>query len=139
MPGPIPKRSDQRRRRNKPQGPNIARLSGAKDVKPPAEDRLWHPAAKRWYRSLKHSGQHVFYEPSDWAYAQLAADMLSHELKEEKPRAATINQVLTMMDNLLTSEGARRRLRVELLRAGQDDANAADVVPMTPKVVYQGG
>lgn len=139
MPGPIPKRSEQRRRRNKPEGPKLTRISGAAKVKPPAEDKTWHIAAKRWYRSLRHSGQHVFYEPSDWAYAQLAADMLSEELKQEKPRAAVINQVMTMMDNLLTSEGARRRLRVELLRESQSEVTDAQIIPISPQGVYQGG
>lgn len=139
MPGPIPKRSDQRRRRNKPEGPELTRISGAAKVKAPAEEKTWHIAAKRWFRSLKHSGQHVFYEPSDWAYAQLAADMLSEELKQEKPRAAVINQVLSMMDNLLTSEGARRRLRVELLREGQNDVMDAEIIPMSPQGVYRSG
>lgn len=137
MPGPVPKRSDQRRRRNKPAGATPTTAAGATTVKPPAEDRSWHPAAKRWFRSLKHSGQAVFYEPSDWAYAQLAADLLSTEMNTGKPRAAIIGQVTTMMDNLLTSEGARRRLRVELIRAGQHDDQATDnVVSLTPGATY---
>lgn len=135
MPGPVPKRSEQRRRRNRPDGPDLTRVTGAARVKPPAETRSWHPAAKRWFRSLKHSGQQVFYEPSDWAYAQLAADLLSEELRRDKPRAATINQVLGMMDNLLTSEGARRRLRVEMVRAGQDRA-PDNVVSLDPRAIY---
>lgn len=139
MPGPIPKRSDQRRRRNKDSSATTVKLPVAAQVaKPPAENRSWHIAAKRWYRSLHHSGQAIFFEPSDWSYAQLAADLLSDELQRDKPRAATIDQVLRMMDNLLTSEGARRRLRVELVRAQQGDT-ADNVVPMNPVAVYQGG
>ncbi|WP_070519239.1 hypothetical protein [Corynebacterium sp. HMSC11E11] len=133
MPGPIPKRSDQRRRRNKDDGPTPLRAAGSGTVKPPAEDRSWHPAAKRWFRALKHSGQAVFYEPSDWAYAQLAADLLTAEMTMEKPRAATIGLVLSMMDNLMTSEGARRRIRVELQRPGVDDADGAATVSMLEK------
>lgn len=137
MPGPVPKRSDQRRRRNK-ESAAVTRISATTAAaKPPAETKDWHIAAKRWFRSLKKSGQHVFYEASDWAYAQLAADMLSDELNREKPRAATISQVLTMMDNLLTSEGARRRLRVELIRAEQDtDTDLATVTDIRPEEIY---
>ena len=53
MPGPVPKRSDQRRRRNKPEGLPTVKAAGAGSVKPLAEDRDWHISAKRWYRSLK--------------------------------------------------------------------------------------
>ena len=51
----------------------------------------------------------------------------------EKPRAATIGLVLSMMDNLMTSEGARRRIRVELQRPGVDDADGAATVSMLEK------
>ncbi|MBV7294918.1 hypothetical protein KRX51_03165 [Corynebacterium sp. TAE3-ERU12] len=135
MPGPVPKRSDQRRRRNKDNSPTKVTVATSA-VKPPAENRAWHIAAKRWYRSLRHSGQSAFYEPSDWAYAQLAADILSDELSREKPRAATINQVLSMMDNLLTSEGARRRLRLELVRTDGTENETNNVVEMNPAVIY---
>lgn len=117
MPGPVPKRSDQRRRRNKPAGPATLKVAGAAAVKPLSEDKAWHISAKRWYRSLKHSGQSVFFEPSDWAAAHLCATLLSDEMKRPEPvRAAIIAQVNSMMDSLLTTEGARRRLRIELQR-----------------------
>lgn len=138
MRGPVPKRSDQRVRRNKPDGPEVTKISGASTVKAPAEDRDWHNTAKRWFRSLKKSGQAIFYEPSDWAYAQLAADLLSSEMQREKPRAVMVSQILSMMDNLLTSEGARRRVRIELVRAGQDPAGDADVIPISPESLYGG-
>lgn len=135
MPGPVPKRSEDRVRRNKPDV-EVTRIPTTPQAKPPAENRAWHIAAKRWYRSLRHSGQAVFYEPSDWAYAQLAADLLTEELGSNKPRASMISEVLSMMDNLLTSEGARRRVRIELVRAGQDEAPAAEVVSLNPAEIY---
>lgn len=133
MRGPVPKRSDQRVRRNAV--PEVTRIAGAAQVRPPAEDRTWHIAAKRWYRSLRHSGQAIFYEPSDWAHAQLCATLLSDEMQREKPRAGMISQVLSMMTDLLTTEGARRRVRVELERAGQDESGA-EVVAITPGQIY---
>ena len=71
--GPIPKRSDQRRRRNKPNAdaPAVVVAMGQQVVKPPAEDRAWHPYAKQWFRSLKRSGQAQFYQESDWQEARL--------------------------------------------------------------------
>lgn len=137
MPGPVPKRSDQRRRRNKPDGPEIAKISGASKVKIPAEDKTWHISAKRWYRALKRSGQNVFYEPSDWAYAQLCCDLMTAEMTRDKPRAVMVSQILTMMDNLLTSEGARRRARIELIRAEQNTEQDTDnVIDLSPESLY---
>ncbi|MBC3186300.1 hypothetical protein H7347_06900 [Corynebacterium sp. zg-331] len=133
MRGPVPKRSDQRVRRNVT--PEVTRIAGAAQVRPPAEDRSWHIAAKRWYRSLRHSGQAIFYEPSDWAHAQLCATLLSDEMRREKPRAGMISQILSMMTDLLTTEGARRRVRVELERAGQHD-DGAEVVTIAPEAIY---
>ena len=136
MRGPVPKRSDQRVRRNKPEGPEPTKIAGASTVKPPAEDRTWHVSAKRWFRSLKTSGQAIFYEPSDWAYAQLCADLLSSEMERDKPRAVMISQILSMMDNLLTSEGSRRRVRIELIRAEQKEPAGAEVVDLNPAALY---
>ncbi|WP_313546443.1 hypothetical protein [Corynebacterium sp.] len=135
--GPVPKREDDRVRWAKSDGPATAKIAGASKVVPPAEDKSWHISAKRWYRSLKKSGQKVFYEPSDWAYAQLCADLLSSEMKREKPRAVMISQILSMMDSLLTSEGARRRVRIELMRAEQETSGAeAEVVSLDPAKLY---
>lgn len=136
--GPVPKRSDQRRRTNKPDGPEIIKVTTHSQVKPPAEDRDWHISAKRWFRSLKKSGQVIFYEPSDWAYAQLTADLLSSEMERDKPRAVMMSQILSMMDNLLTSEGARRRVRIELVRAGQETEGDAEVIPISLEAMYGG-
>ncbi|MCK7661980.1 hypothetical protein [Corynebacterium antarcticum] len=133
--GPVPKRSDQRRRRNKDNAPEQTPAS-TKDVTAPAEDRDWHITAKRWYRGLKKSSQARYYEPSDWAYAQMCADLISREFHRESPRAAMISRILTMMDNLLTSEGARRRLRVEFVRDDDDTAPGDNVVQLNPEALY---
>lgn len=109
MPGPVPKRSSQRRRKNKPDGPppKSGRGSGrdqwaayAKsiDVEVPAgasraeimeaiakggaTDGL-HPLAREWFDSLALSGQQAFYEPSDWAMARVVAESISRELKPQ--------------------------------------------------------
>lgn len=137
MPGPVPKRADQRRRRNKTDTP-IVTAAGATNVRPPAEDRRWHLSARRWYRALKKSGQSQFFEPSDWALAQWVCDLLTLEMESGRlPRANMIAELNSMMDALLTSEGARRRLRVELVREADSQAaeSAATVIPL-PSQLY---
>lgn len=116
MRGPIPKRDQDRVRRNK-DVVETKKAAGAAKVTAPRADRDWHPIAKKWYNSLKKSGQSAFYEPSDWAYAFLIAHELTVMLAEEKVRAGALQTIFAAMNDLLTTEGARRRMRIELERA----------------------
>lgn len=130
MPGPPPKRSDQRRRRNKPDE-SLPKLTVVKDevpraaVKAPRVSPSWHPLMKDWFRSLKESRQAQFYEPSDWQTARLLAEVMSQELSSEKGavRATMLAEFNSAAGSLLTTEGERRRLRVEFQGA---DESAVD-------------
>lgn len=137
--GPVGKRSDTRTRRNKTDeaGVEVKNAPAATGVKPPAEDRAWHPVIKGWYRSLKDSGQSKFYEPSDWQAARFTAHYASSVLKDAEDkesrsalRAASVRQIWSMMGDLMTTESARRRVRVELIRpgSGEADGEGAEVV-----------
>lgn len=128
--GPVPKRSDQRRRRNKPEAaPAVVVAMGQQVVKPPTEDRAWHPYAKDWFRALKRSGQAQFYQESDWREAKLVAWLITQELSSPTgARAGMMDVIFSRADALMTTEGARRRLRVELTTPKiVDDAKEATV------------
>lgn len=142
--GPVPKRSDQRRRRNKPAAgdPTEAEASGA--FVPPKANTRWHPVAKRWFGSLADSGQSVFYEPSDWATAYVIAESISRELQpqpvttgmdqdtglpivEKMPmpvKGASLAAWLKGMTSLLATEGDRRRAAIELRRPAPEEGGA---------------
>lgn len=156
MSGPPPKRSDQRRRRNKPETP-IDKAPGAAEVPKPTANLKWHPIAKRWFEALAASGQAVFYEPSDWATAELIAESMSRDLKPQvvgmsetvrtdpesglsytvaEPvmaaiplKGASLAGYLKAFTSLLATEGDRRRARLELERAkgGDVDGDVAGV------------
>lgn len=113
--GPIPARSDERRRRNQPETP-IERVALDGEVEIPAADEAWHPTAAAWYRALNESGQSRFYEPSDWANAHFCARLMSDALLDEKINAQLVGQIRGLMADLLTTEGARRRVGIELDR-----------------------
>lgn len=129
--GPVPKREAQRRRQNEPEAP-IDRAPGAAEVEVPKPNPKWHPIAKRWFESLARSGQSAFYEPSDWATAELIAESMSRDLKPQvvgikeetgEPVMATIPlkgaslaAYLKAFSVLLVTEGDRRRARLELER-----------------------
>lgn len=114
--GPVPARSDQRRRRNKPATPtDKVEVQGAVAVPPPTDS--WHPTAAAWYVSLEQSGQSRFFEPSDWQAAHFTAALMSDCLTGDGVNAQLVAQIRGMMSDLLTTEGARRRAGIELERA----------------------
>jgi hypothetical protein len=140
----VPKRSDQRRRRNKTE-PATKALAGGPS-KPPPVPRSWHPVARRWFRSLAKSGQSRFYEESDWATAYLLAEAISRELQPQPvghtedgdviyaslpPKGSSLAAWLKAMSALLVTEGDRRRMRLELEAApAVDPAEEAAVADL---------
>jgi len=115
--GPAPKRSSERRRRNKEnQAEQVAPLIATVEI-PPA-DESWHPIARRLYDSLAMSGQSRFYEPSDWAAAAYAAEITSRNLRQAKLRTSSqlAAAAWSMWSDLLVTEGMRRRARMEVER-----------------------
>lgn len=122
--GPVPKRSDQRRRRNKPDGDvtvGFGRRPYGETPVMPAPDEGWHELAVGWFRSLGESGQSEFYEASDWATARIWAEVLSRQLTAGRISAQMIAAWAAGATELLTTEGARRRARIELERSGVSD------------------
>lgn len=133
MSGPVPKRTSERRRRNKPTDAagepttvTTVALPAVQVSQPPAEES-WHPMARDWYTSLAESGQATFYEASDWQTARVWAEVLSRQLSQERISAQMIASWSAGATELLTTEGARRRARVELERASVDEDEEASV------------
>lgn len=115
--GPVPKRSAERRRRNKESQPeNVRPLTEKVDA--PAADPGWHVIARDWYESLRESGQAQFYEPSDWQAARFVAEAMTRLLGQTRGFNANLMAALwSAMADLLTTEGARRRARLEIDRS----------------------
>lgn len=114
MPGPMPKRSEERTRRNKPENEGGVPLSKGERVphRVPPADANWHPRAKQWYRSMSRSGMRDYYEVSDYEYARILCDALTEYYK--KPTAMMLATILQGMTSLGVTEGERRRMRIEL-------------------------
>jgi len=126
MPGPVPKRQEDRTRRNEPEIPvDTISLEGSVEV-PDLNIMSPHPLAFDWYQSLKSSGEALYYEPSDWQTARLTAHFMSNLLKSEKPSAQMLMVLQSLMSDLLTTEGSRRRLRLEIERNKKKEETAED-------------
>lgn len=131
--GPVPKRSEERRRGDRSEtGITLTRVSVPDvDVVVAPANPDWHPIARGFYESLSTSGQSRFYEPSDWALAYLVCHMMDEALEDPKGiSAAKMGAIMAPMGDLLITEGARRRARVELTRASEPEVISADVTAL---------
>ncbi len=158
--GPIPERSEARRRRNKPgDGVEVEIVdlmkTISKEVEIPVANEDWHPAVALLWESIPASGQSLHYEPSDWATAYIICETLSRELlpqfvgmrstwnsdaeeMEQRPEFQTIpikggnlSSILKAFHVLMMTEGDRRRMRLELQRQGDtNDGAGATVIPI---------
>lgn len=121
---PIPKRSDQRRRRNLASAVDTVTMSEPVVVPELALTDV-HPLAADMYESLKSSGQSQYFEPSDWQRARLMCEMLSRLLYAGKLSSMLYTAIQQDMAALLMTEADRRKLRMEIDR-GAADTSAED-------------
>lgn len=156
MPGPPPKRSEERRRRNK-DAVEVTKvdldslIAGEMEipVPPTTVDEetggiidVWEPQAMLLWESVSRSGQAIFMEPSDWAILYMLCEQLHRNLvprpvvigesngepviqymRTPMP-GATLNAIMKGAGDLMLSEGARRKVRIELERKKQNEAAA---------------
>lgn len=133
--GPIPKRSEVRRRTNAPEdGLEISRAP-ARETSTPTPAPYWCDIALEMYESMCASGQSVFWEQSDYTTLWLVCDQL-HALHNEqfmgmqgdgvghtrpfyarRPMTASeLSAIMKTLGSLGATEGDRRRMRIELQR-----------------------
>lgn len=127
--GPIPKRSDERIRRNTENGTvDKVEAIGPVDI-PELNFPDPHPMIADLYLSMQESAQSKFFEPSDWEYARFCLHFADVLLKSSRPSSQLLAAVNSMLSDLLVSEGSRRRVRLEVERSvsGGDDLDVADL------------
>lgn len=127
--GPIPKRSEERIRRNKLEVP-IDKVPAIGPVDVPELGFIDpHPLVIDLYRSMSESAQAKYFEPSDWQYAKFTLHFADQLLKSPRPSSQLLAAVNSMLTDLLVSEGSRRRVRLEIERSesGGDVLDVADL------------
>lgn len=137
--GPVPKRDEDRIRRNKPESPSeTVTVHGAVRI-PELGDIAYmgetHPLVLDMYESIKQSAAVRFYEPTDWQFARLTLYTLNQELINAqhlgKPIGAMkLTAINQMLSSLLLTEGERRRVRLEIERQS-DSSPSGEVLDMT--------
>lgn len=128
--GPIPKRSEERHRRNTDYNTVQVPVSATAEVTPPERPLNWCKAAQRIWDSLVESRQSVFFQPSDWAYAWFMCDEITRYVKNKKQNGQVLSSINTMLTSLLMTEGERRRAGIEIVNANKTDEGDAVVESM---------
>lgn len=120
MPGPAPKRSDERIRRNKP-ATNVDKFDLDGTVEIP-NAFFFNTYVNDIWISLKESAHAQFYEPTDWAYAKFVLKMIDDQIgdgdKFQHLSAVMWSTIKDMMGQLLLTEADRRRVHIEVTRNG---------------------
>lgn len=135
-PGPIPKRSEERIRRNK--GEEITRIEAVGSVECPNLDiDNAHPIVQSMWDSLEQSAQSIYYEPSDWEFARYTMHFANQLLHSSRPSAQMLQVVNAAFADLLVSEGSRRRVRLEVER-NKSTADVVDIADLFRERMQQG-
>lgn len=119
-PGPVPKRSAERTRRNtttESGASNEVTKGAALPYTWPEASESWHSLARDWYEGLRNSGMAAYYQQSDVATAVIVANELSEYLSNtsgERRSSMMFAAIMTAMTGLGVTEGERRRMRIEL-------------------------
>jgi hypothetical protein len=126
-PGPPPKRSDQRRRANKPKVP-VERVSGAAAAPPELALENVHPLAVSLFEALKDSPESQFLTPAAWQRARISSAILSDMLRSGQVGALKYKMIQDDWRALLIDAGELRRLGIEVQRAAQVDPDEESAV-----------
>jgi hypothetical protein len=114
--GPVPKLIAERRRRNGADGPKLLTLPAGEPLRVPAADPAWHPVIIAWFEGLRSGPEGEFLTAAGWGFVRYLAERESRNLQLARPSAQTSALFVAAQSDLLTTEGARRRLRIELER-----------------------
>jgi len=127
--GPVPKRSDQRIRRNKPDVP-IDKVTAIGPVEVPQLGLVDpHPIISQLWSGMVASAQARYFEPTDWAFARLTLHFADAQVKSGRPNGQVLATVHSMLSDLLVTEGSRRKVRVEVEREAVKD-NVVDIAQL---------
>ncbi|MFY1620049.1 hypothetical protein [Micromonospora sp. WMMD736] len=127
--GPVPNRSDDLSRdRDANRGDKAPITKGkSRPARVPEADPDWHPIARLLWDATLESGQADFYESSDYAFLYSICDDVSYYKTMGKRSGQMLASIYSAMENLLVTEGARRRVRVELQDEVEEEAEVVDM------------
>lgn len=88
-----------------------------------------YPLVIEFFESVKSSGQAQFYEPSDWTALKFVCfqmnEHIKYMMKTGKVNSNSFSALWSAMNDLLVTEGSRRRVKMEIDR-NQSEAEVFD-------------
>jgi hypothetical protein len=130
MPGPVPKRADQRRRRNTPKQHESGVVSAGRASVAPRTIGFEspHPLIADLWKSLQGSVEAKFYSSADWRRVRMELWYANELMTGRKVCGAQAwTAVQSALNSLLVSPADKRRVGIELQAAKADeDADAAE-------------
>lgn len=135
--GPVPNRSeDLSRDRDADRGDRAPITKGkSRPATIPEPDKSWHPIALMLWNAALESGQADFYESSDYAWLWNICEELDQYKRSTKRSSMMFAALNQAFEALLITEGARRRVRIEL----QDETDDEDDAVVTQMDDYRSG
>lgn len=129
--GPVPKRSEDRRRANKPESQGAAETVSAVAGDRPAELGFEaHPIVQRLWDVLGESAEAKFYSAADWQRVRLELYYASYTLSSDKISSMAWAAVQSGLSELLISPADKRRAGIELKPKTVDPDEEAAVVQL---------
>lgn len=131
MPGPVPKRDGQRRRRNKPESQKhgFDQPVGA-SAAPKTLGFKAHTLVNSLWRELRTSVEGNYYSPADWQRVRLELFYINSQLNAEKIGAQAWTAIQAGMNDMLVSPAEKRRVGIELQGVKVDVDEDAAVAQM---------
>lgn len=125
-PGPIPKRSEARTRRNKEnrQGLTVKRGVAIPVKQWPNPSPDWEEAVHNIYAAFKNTGMREYYQQTDVSGIWFACEAAHRWLEQGKPSAQMFDSLMKAFGTLGAFEGERRRMQIELEEPGAEEAEA---------------
>lgn len=110
----------------KAQEADITLLQRTKRVNWFTADPDWHKEARQMYDGLKKSAPAKLFEPSDVAVAYFVCSQMDRFIETGRTNGQMFSAIMSAIENLMATEGARRRLRVEIVDNLPDDMKQTD-------------
>jgi hypothetical protein len=129
--GPVPKRSEDRRRANKPESQGSAETETAEaGERPESLGFEAHPIVQRLWDVLGESAEAKFYSAADWERVRLELFYASYTLNADKISSMAWAAVQSGLSELLISPADKRRAGIELKPKTADPDEEAAVVQL---------
>lgn len=129
---PMRKRSEERIRRNiEPPTEKVTAFGAV--IQPDLDFEDPHPTVVRLWEAVGDSAFVKYYEPADWEMVRVMLHFLDNQLKTYKPNANMVSVIQSMMNDLLFSEGSRRRVRLEIERENIKQGQILNIAELLDK------